>query len=122
VAGSASGASCGECGRPVERAYRFCPWCGTPLRPKLTEFFPGAQKTGDGERALRVSAYLSPDPDERHVRLSVWDEHGVAEAAISVGDAEAARLASFLHRSQRTARRPNVADRVRRAVAALREH
>jgi hypothetical protein len=29
--------------------------------------------------AVRVSRYLADDPDERHVRFSVWSEDGVAE-------------------------------------------
>ncbi|OAI54908.1 hypothetical protein AYO48_00780 [Gaiella sp. SCGC AG-212-M14] len=44
-------------------------------------------------KALRVSRYLTRDP---HVRFSVWDESGVAEAAVSLDQAEAARLARFL--------------------------
>ena len=42
---------------------------------------------------LRVSRYLT---DEPHVRFSVWDEDGVARAAISLEEAEAERLASFI--------------------------
>jgi hypothetical protein len=49
--------------------------------------------------ALRVSRYLAERPDERHVRFSVWSEAGVAEAAVSLDDAEATRLAGFLHAS-----------------------
>jgi hypothetical protein len=113
-----SGSSCVECGRAVERAHRFCPWCGTPQRRKLTAFFPGSAATGDAERALRVSAYLSADPERRHVRLSIWDEQGVAEAAVSVGEAEAERLASFLQRARAPRRSAGVGDRIRRAVGS----
>jgi hypothetical protein len=81
---------CGRCGGSIEERYRFCPWCAAPLRLKLVEFFAG---TGDeAGKALRVSRYLT----ERHVRFSVWDDSGVAEAAVSVSDAEAERLAAFL--------------------------
>jgi hypothetical protein len=81
---------CGRCGGSIEKRYRFCPWCAAPQRLKLVEFFGGA---GDeAGKALRVSRYLS----EGHVRFSVWDESGVAEAAVSVDEAEAERLAGFL--------------------------
>lgn len=81
--------ACGACGGPVERQFRFCPWCSGPLRRKLTEFF-----LGDGGRALRVSRYLVED--ERQVRFSVWSEEGVAEAVVALSDDEADRLANFV--------------------------
>jgi hypothetical protein len=34
---------------------------------------------------------------ERHVRFSVWNETGEAEAAVSLHEEEAQRLASFVH-------------------------
>jgi hypothetical protein len=40
-----------------------------------------------------VSRYFDEDP---HVRFSVWDESGRAEAAVSLGELEAARVARFL--------------------------
>jgi hypothetical protein len=40
-----------------------------------------------------VSRYYDEDP---HVRFSVWDESGRAEAAVSLGELEAARVARFL--------------------------
>jgi hypothetical protein len=81
---------CRECGESVEAQHRYCPWCAAPQRRKLVEFFAG---TGaEAAKALRVSRYR----DEGHVRFSVWDEAGVAEAVVSVDDAEAARLAAFL--------------------------
>jgi hypothetical protein len=39
-----------------------------------------------------VTRYVAEDP---HVRFSVW-ENGVARAAVSITDDEAARLAQFL--------------------------
>jgi hypothetical protein len=81
---------CRECGESVDAQYRYCPWCAAPQRRKLVEFFAG---TGaEAGKALRVSRYR----DEGHVRFSVWDEAGVAEAVVSVDDGEAARLAAFL--------------------------
>ena len=93
---------CSQCGGEVEERYRYCPWCAAPLRRKLVEFFPALER--DGGHALRVSRYL----DERHVRFSVWNEAGRAEAALSLDDTEAARLAHFL-RPQR-APRPSTLD------------
>ena len=82
--------ACKQCGGSIGNTYRYCPWCAMPQRAKLVEFFGG---TGaERGNALRVSRYT----DEGHVRFSVWDECGVAEAAVSVADDEATRLASFL--------------------------
>jgi hypothetical protein len=82
---------CVECGGELEAAYRFCPWCATPQRRKLVEFFRPHQR--DAGKALRVSRYLTEDP---HVRFSVWSSDGVAEAAVSLEEDEAERLAAFL--------------------------
>jgi hypothetical protein len=82
--------ACKQCGGSIGAAYRYCPWCATPQRVKLVEFFGG---TGaERGKALRVSRYT----DEGHVRFSVWDESGVAEAAVSVDEREARRLADFV--------------------------
>jgi hypothetical protein len=43
-----------------------------------------------------VTRYLADDP---HVRFSVWED-GVARAAVSIPDEEAARLAEFLEQTQ----------------------
>jgi hypothetical protein len=83
-------APCAQCGGEVEERYRYCPWCAAPQRRKVVEFFRAHER--DAGRALRVSRYL----DERHVRFSVWDESGRAEAAVSLGEGEAGRLARFL--------------------------
>ncbi len=61
-----------------------------PQRRKLVAFFRGAD--ADARRALRVSRYLP----ERRVRFSVWDETGTAQAAASLDEDEAARLAEYL--------------------------
>ena len=81
---------CSECDGSVEADHRFCPWCAAPQRVKLVEFFGGSGD--DAGRALRVSRYVS----EGHVRFSVWDETGRAEAAVSIDEDEARRLAAFL--------------------------
>ncbi len=78
---------CAGCGEGIEERFRFCPWCAVPQRRKLVEFF-----VGRAGRALRVSRYL----DEHEVRVSVWDERGVAQAAVSLGEDEAERVARFL--------------------------
>jgi hypothetical protein len=89
--------ACGRCGNRIDGRYRFCPWCSAPLRSKLVEFFrPHPDIETDHGRAMRVSRYLGVRPEERHVRFSVWDEDGVAEAALSLDEAEADRLARFL--------------------------
>lgn len=82
--------TCRHCGGSIGRAFRYCPWCASPQRAKLVEFFGG---TGDeAGKALRVSRYVR----EGHVRFSVWDDTGRAEAAVSVDEDEARRLAGFL--------------------------
>lgn len=88
---------CASCGQSMSGRYRFCPWCAAPLRSKLVEFFhPHPAFEGEGGRALRVSRYLGGDVEERHVRLSIWDDESTAESVIPLEDAEAERLARFL--------------------------
>ena len=87
--------TCVECGQPVEAAFRYCPWCGTVQRRKIVDFFFGHVALDHG-RALRVSRYLRTADQEPHVRFSVWNEHGEAEAAVSIDESEAERLATFL--------------------------
>jgi len=92
--------ACSRCGGPVERDFRFCPWCAGPQRLKLVEFFrPHPLIESDGRKALRVSRYLTDSLAESHVRFSVWDEtetDAKASAAVSLDDGEASRLARFL--------------------------
>jgi hypothetical protein len=88
---------CPECGGPVEPTFHYCPWCSAPQRRKLVEFFrPHPRIAPDRGKALRVSRYFGVTPDERHVRFSVWNETGTAEAAVSLAEEEAQRLASFI--------------------------
>jgi hypothetical protein len=82
---------CAECGGELEASYRFCPWCAAPQRRKLVEFFRAHPR--DQGKAVRVSRYLTEEP---HVRFSVWSADGVAEAAVSLEEEEAERLAAFL--------------------------
>jgi hypothetical protein len=86
---------CRRCAEEVDRAFRYCPWCGAPLRIKVTELFGGA----DG-KALRVSRYFGDDDEDSQVRVSVWSEalgrHLRADAAVSLTEDEARRLAGFL--------------------------
>jgi hypothetical protein len=82
---------CAECGGELEAAFRFCPWCAAPQRSKLVEFF--AAHPADRGKALRVSRYLTEEPQ---VRFSVWSSDGVAEAAVSLEEDEADRLSVFL--------------------------
>jgi hypothetical protein len=88
---------CQECGSPVEARFHYCPWCAAPQRRKLVEFFrPHDELESDQGKALRVSRYFGGSEAERHVRFSVWNESGAAEAAVSLGEAEAQRLARFI--------------------------
>ena len=95
---------CPHCGGEVEGVFRFCPWCAEPLRRKLVEFFRAHPR--DQGKALRVSRYL----EEREVRFSVWNADGVAEAAVSLEEHEAQRLAGFLTTPQLA--RPSALDRL----------
>ena len=105
-------AACPRCARDVEPSFRFCPWCAAPQRRKLVEFFRAHPR--DAGKALRVSRYLDEEP---HVRFSVWAETGVAEAAVSIDEDEAARLAAFLAR-----RPPRRSERAREALQSAVEH
>jgi hypothetical protein len=88
---------CPECGGPVEARFHYCPWCSTPQRRKLVEFFrPHEELESDDGKALRVSRYFGSTEAERHVRFSVWNETGSAEAAVSLDEEEAQRLARFI--------------------------
>jgi hypothetical protein len=98
---------CPECGGPVEGRFHYCPWCSAPQRRKLVEFFrPHPELESDRGKALRVSRYFGATDADRHVRFSVWNETGVAEAAVSVAEDEAQRLVGFIaaHRAAPPAR------------------
>ena len=93
-------AACPSCGRSTDLRWRYCPWCAAPQRSKLVEFFPAHPLVeSDSAKALRVSRYLGAEDDERHVRFSIWNAEGQrvrVDAAVSVTEAEADRLAQFL--------------------------
>lgn len=89
--------SCAQCGGEVAVDYRFCPWCAAPQRLKLVRFFPPhAGITADQGKMLRVSHYVGLPADEHHVRFSVWNEDGVAQAAVSLDPVDARRLGAFI--------------------------
>ncbi len=98
---------CPECGGPVEATFHYCPWCSAPQRRKLVQFFhPHEDLENDRGKALRVSRYFGRTEEERHVRFSVWNETGSAEAAVSLDEDEVQRLARFIlaHGSPRPSR------------------
>jgi hypothetical protein len=101
---------CAECRGPVELRFHYCPWCSAPQRRKLVEFFrPHGPIDADRGKALRVSRYFGLTHEERHVRFSVWNESGTAEAAVSLDEEEAQRLATFIHaHGQAPTARPRV--------------
>jgi hypothetical protein len=103
--------SCVQCGRQVEAAFRYCPWCGTVQRSKLVEFFLG-HATIDHGRSLRVSRYLRTRDQEPHVRFSVWNEEGEAQAAVSIDEHEAGRLSGFLRPQARPRRLRDVLEQL----------
>jgi hypothetical protein len=102
---------CAHCGRRIEKRFRFCPWCAAPLRSKLVEFFSAHER--DAGKALRVSRYLDVDPQ---VRFSVWDDTGRVEAAVSVDEAEARRVARFLGAPARRTQRLGALRRLAQAA------
>jgi hypothetical protein len=88
--------TCRNCRNAVEDRFRYCPWCAAPQRTKLVEFFaPHPGMPDDRAKALRVSRYLETDERPSQFRFSIW-EHDRAEAAVSLSDEEAVRLASFV--------------------------
>jgi hypothetical protein len=92
--------ACVGCRAELDERFRFCPWCGVPLRLKIVDFFrPHPEICGDREKALRVSRYLGGEEDVRHVRFSVWHEGPGsirADAAVSLDETETERLVRFL--------------------------
>lgn len=95
---------CPSCGGETSAAFRYCPWCAAPQRLKLVEFFhPHPLVEAETDKALRVSRYQGDEDADRQVRVSIWKHIGrdsvEAEAAISLDDSEAERLARFLEAS-----------------------
>jgi hypothetical protein len=108
--------TCVHCGQDVHAAFRYCPWCGVAQRRKLVEFFRGHESLDRG-RSLRVSRYFRTHDQEPHVRFSVWNEEGEAQAAVSIEEEDAARLATFLRPPARARQ-----SRLREALEQLRPH
>ena len=107
---------CRSCRSAFDERFRFCPWCGAIQRLKIVEYFAGVPLAqGEAGKGLRVSRYLS---EPGHVRFSVWGI-GRVEAALSIDEAEARRLASFLRQTDADASRPGLADRLRQSADAL---
>jgi hypothetical protein len=87
---------CRGCEREVDDRFRYCPWCAAPQRTKLVEFFaPHGGVLQDAGKALRVSRYFAGCGRPAQVRFSIWEGEG-ATAAVSLDEAEADRLVSFL--------------------------
>jgi hypothetical protein len=97
---------CRSCASEVEAQFRYCPWCAAPVRRKIVEFFPARPFPGESGKALRVSRYFADSDTPGHVRFSVWNETGIAEAVVSLDEADAARLAEFVRDSDPTQREP----------------
>ena len=104
---------CTRCAGSVGDAFRYCPWCAMPQRIKLVEFFASHPLIDAAGRMLRVSRYLDEQVAHRHVRFSIWDGRR-AEAAVSLTDEEAERLARFLDETAppRRSRIKELAERV----------
>jgi hypothetical protein len=101
---------CSSCRSAFDERFRFCPWCGARQRLKIVEYFGGFPvAAGDEGKGLRVSRYLTPPG---HVRFSVWSVARV-EAAVSIDEDEARRLASFLGGTDPVAARPRLAERLK---------
>ena len=100
---------CSSCAGDVEASFRYCPWCAAPVRRKLVEFFPARPFPGEIGKALRVSRYFPDAGEPGHVRFSVWNETGVAEAVVSLAEADALALAGFI-RTNVASREPEPAE------------
>ncbi len=88
--------TCRHCGNGVEDRFRYCPWCAVPQRRKLVEFFaPHPSMPGDAQKALRVTRYFGDEETRPQVRFSIWSGDA-ADAAVSLTEEEAARVASFI--------------------------
>jgi hypothetical protein len=109
---------CGNCGSAFDERYRYCPWCGARQRLKIVEYFAGFPVRDDeAAKGLRVSRYLTAPG---HVRFSVWGV-GCVEAAVSIDEREARRLATFLRRTEPAGGFPRLSDGLRQSADALLE-
>ena len=109
---------CRSCRSAFDERFRYCPWCGAIQRLKIVEYFDGLPLSrADERKGLRVSRYLNAPG---HVRFSVWGV-GEVQAAVSIDEVEALRLASFLRNTDPDSKRARFSDRVRRSADALLE-
>lgn len=109
---------CRSCRSAFEERFRYCPWCGAIQRLKIVEYFDGFPVSrAEKQKGLRVSRYLDAPS---HVRFSVWGV-GEVQAAVSLDETEAMRLALFLRNTNPGPRRPRFSDRMRRSADALLE-
>jgi hypothetical protein len=109
---------CRSCRSAFDERFRYCPWCGAIQRLKIVEYFDGLPLSrADERKGLRVSRYLNAPG---HVRFSVWGV-GEVQAAVSIDEVEALRLASFLRNTDPDPKRARFSDQVRRSADALRE-
>jgi hypothetical protein len=100
---------CRGCRSAFDERFRFCPWCGAAQRLKIVEYFTGLPVApGDEGKGLRVSRYLTAPG---HVRFSVWSV-GRVDAAVSIDEEEARRLAAFLRGTDAGLARPRFAERL----------
>ncbi|MGZ4408855.1 MAG: DUF7575 domain-containing protein [Gaiellaceae bacterium] len=102
-------ARCPRCGGDVEERFRFCPWCASPQRTKMVEFFMPHPR--DAGKALRVSRYLTKDP---HVRFSVWSEtecRGERGVATRIGSGSTCPLPAADQAAEVSARRSSMGSR-----------
>jgi len=83
---------CDHCRGSVESSFRFCPWCASPLRLKIVEYFPADQTIDTSTEGLRVSRYFG---EHTHSRFSIWSA-GRTEAVVSLDAEETDRLGHFL--------------------------
>lgn len=87
---------CRQCRKSVADRFRYCPWCAAPQRMKVVEFFaPHPDVTADSSKGLRVSRYFGDEDNPAQLRFSVWSP-GSVDAAISLTEEEATRLANFI--------------------------
>ena len=109
---------CRSCRSAFDERFRFCPWCGETQRLKIVEYFAGIPVApGEAGKGLRVSRYLT---SPGHVRFSVW-RIGQVEAAVSIDEAEARRLGSFLRGTDPDSAHHRLSDRLRQSADALLE-
>jgi hypothetical protein len=101
---------CSSCRSAFDERFRFCPWCGAAQRLKIVEYFGGLPvAAGDKGKGLRVPRYLTAPG---HVRFSVWSV-GQVDAAVSIDEEEARRLASFLRGTDARLARLGFAERLK---------